>query len=314
MSLVSQLHPLNLSGEKQRFFANPTTDPQFEYASDIDQNLLQKWGLPQPKYVAYALKLLDRKADLRIPRVPYQNAVVAQACQTVIDEIGIAEKIEIMFETSKATRCSVSGLRIIFKDSPDFASDAELQNTINHEIQTHLLRNLNQKKQGWKLNRALYDDKIMRTEEGLAELHSFLNDPAELLWRPAAYYVAVDLGMRLGFKDMFTELISLGFDQEFAWRLALRVKRGLTDTSRPGGNTKDLCYLEGAVQMWQWLSQPENNPQDLYLGKIFIEELAEKKSQIITHEVYLPLFMKDLEKYRQLIVEIGQKNTFAEVV
>jgi hypothetical protein len=306
--------PTNLVAEKARFFNDPAYDPVFTYQEDFDRQVLTKWGQPQPQFVTYALSQLKKKGDLKPQRHPLQNQVVETACRELLTQIGVTEPIEVIFQKDKATRCSISGLQIIFQDQPQFESDEALASTLNHEVQTHLLRNLNQKKQGWKLDRIHFDHLLLRTEEGLAVLHSMLGNDQETLWRPCAYYVAVDLGQKLGFRAMFNRLQELGFDNEWAWKLCVRAKRGIVDASQPGGNTKDLCYLEGAVQMWQWLNDDQNQPSDMYLGKIYIEELEAKKQQLTTTDVYLPLFMKDQNQYRHHIQQIGDYNQFQEIL
>lgn len=313
MSTISLLSPLNLNDEKRKFFADETYSPQFIYNESVDPEVLKKWGVPKDYLVDLAKKLLQQRTELAVHRLAVEPAVIRQRAELLMKKIGITEPIQVTFDPQKVTRCSVKGSQIIFKDPPEFESTLEVEATFNHELQTHLLRNLNQKKQGWKLDRENHDHQILRTEEGLAVLHSALAFEDKLLWRPASYYVAVWLGMQFGFRDMFNELRKIGFDDSFAWKLCIRIKRGLTDTSRPGGNTKDLCYLEGALQMWKWLIDEQNSPTDLYIGKVYIEELQDKLKQMRTHDVYLPTFYTDIPLYRQHIAEIGKRNFFEEV-
>ncbi|MBW7944039.1 DUF1704 domain-containing protein [Patescibacteria group bacterium] len=312
MSTISMLSPLNLNEEKRKFFEDPTYNPQFTYTQTVEPQALRKWGEPQSTVVELAHKILRQRPNLLTHRMPVEPRVLRQKGEVLFRQIGITEHIEILFDPQKVTRCSVKGTQIIFRDPPEFESVQEIEATFNHEVQTHLLRNLNQKKQGWKLDRENHDHQILRTEEGLAVLHSTLALEEPLLWRPAAYYIAVWLGLQYGFSQMFAELKSLGFDDSFAWRLCIRIKRGLTDTSQSGGNTKDLCYLEGALQMWQWLTDPSHNPADLYIGKVYIEELEHKLKEVRTKHVYLPTFYSDLEAYKQQIATIGKQNFFEE--
>ena len=314
MSTISLLAPLNLAEEKKQFFASDSYNPQFRYTQSVDPELLKKWGLPKPELVSLAKRILIERKDLFVNRLAVDPQILRQKAESLITAIGITEPIEISFDPTKVTRCSVKGTQIVFRDPSEFESIHEVEATFNHEFQTHLLRNLNQKKQGWKLDREHHDHQILRTEEGLAVLHSALAFTDVLLWRPASYYVAVWLGMQFSFRQMFNELKSLGFDDSFAWKLCIRIKRGLADTAQPGGNTKDLCYLDGALQMWQWLTQPQNKPTDLYIGKVYIEELDEKLTQLQTTDVYLPTFFADMNTYRQKISEIGKRNFFEEAV
>ena len=55
-------------------------------------------------------------------------------------------------------------------------------------------------------------------------------------------------------------------DPERRWNLAVRVKRGLKDTSQPGGLFKDQCYLKGAVEFLK--RRKEINFSNLFAGKL----------------------------------------------
>jgi len=312
MSIISLISPMNLEEEKRKFILDQTYNPQFVYEHSFDDSLLRKWGEPQEKIVSLARKIMAKRANLLTNRVVIDPRILVNMAKKVFEDVGITESIEITFDPQKVTRCSVKGTQIIFRDPTEFESTQEIQATFNHELQTHLLRNLNQMKQGWKLNREKFDGQILRTEEGLAVLHSTIALEEKLLWRPSAYYVAVWLGIQMGFSAMFAELLKMGFNEDFAWRLTIRVKRGLTDTSLPGGNSKDICYLEGALQMWRWLGDENHNPRHLYIGKVFIEELDEKLKLMATRDIYLPIFYKDIPSYRKQIQRIGAENFFEE--
>ncbi len=311
MGIISKLTPTNIRTERERFFNDLSYNPQFHYEEVLPAEILYKWGRPEPHLVEYATQTLRNIPDLHMTRVMYENQEIEQRCRFMLAAIGVTEEISIQFISQKVTRCSVSKDAILFQDRPRFNSEQELAGTLNHEIQTHLLRNLNQQKQAWPLDRENHDREILHTEEGLAVLHSLLDQPVQKLFRPCAYYLAVELSLRHSFSEAFHILMDYGFDTEFAWRLCLRTKRGLTDTSLPGANTKDICYLGGVLDVWRWVILENNDPRDLYLGKIYLEEVAEKKTLTKTKDVYLPLFLQDLEKYRSTLVAIGDANNLA---
>ena len=51
----------------------------------------------------------------------------------------------------------------------------------------------------------------------------------------------------MSFVTLFRDLEKYLDCPERRWTMVLRVKRGLTDTSKPGGLYKDKLYLEGAI-------------------------------------------------------------------
>lgn len=55
----------------------------------------------------------------------------------------------------------------------------------------------------------------------------------------------------------------------------LRVKRGLSDTSSPGGLYKDQVYLEGAVQLLK--NRKTIDFKTLYCGKLNLSDLKRPK-------------------------------------
>ncbi len=70
---------------------------------------------------------------------------------------------------------------------------------------------------------------------------------------------------------MYTALCDY-FDQEDAFTLTLRVKRGLGDTSKPGAFTKDYLYLDGYYHVKEYVRKG-GSLHALYTGKIGIEHV-----------------------------------------
>ncbi|MFW5645035.1 MAG: tyrosine/phenylalanine carboxypeptidase domain-containing protein, partial [Bacteroidota bacterium] len=56
------------------------------------------------------------------------------------------------------------------------------------------------------------------------------------------------------------------FRKEIAFKLALRAKRGISDTSEPGGCTKDHLYLKGYYEIRSFIENG-GSYSDLYIGK-----------------------------------------------
>ena len=75
----------------------------------------------------------------------------------------------------------------------------------------------------------------------------------------------------MSFVELFNDLEKYVDNPKKRWRYVLRVKRGLGDTSLPGGLYKDQVYLEGAVKLLK--NRNELNFNLLHCGKINIEDL-----------------------------------------
>ena len=82
------------------------------------------------------------------------------------------------------------------------------------------------------------------------------------------------------FAEVFEELL-MYFDEETAYTIVERIKRGLVDTSRPGALTKEYHYFTGPERVRSYLHS-RGNLQMLMGGKIafkharVIEKLVQK--------------------------------------
>ena len=126
-------------------------------------------------------------------------------------------------------------------------------------------------------------------------------------------YYTTHLAQKLSFAEVFSELRKLGLNPELAWSLTIRRKRGLTDSSKKGGCTKDLIYFEGAVKVWQWLQDKNNDPKDLYLARLNLKLINEKRNQANRKSLIYPTFFNNISDYLKTVNEIGKINKFAKI-
>ena len=114
------------------------------------------------------------------------------------------------------------------------------------------------------------------------------------------------------FVEIFNKLEKYIQDPDRRWKYTMRVKRGLNDTSQPGGFFKDQCYLKGAYVILR--NRDKINFRELYCGKIAVEDLVaitqEKKTNVKLNSegLNLPKFMDDMKFYVEAIEEIGEVN------
>jgi hypothetical protein len=127
------------------------------------------------------------------------------------------------------------------------------------------------------------------------------------------YYLAVK-SSKMSFAELFADLEHIVDNPKRRWKYVLRVKRGLIDTSLPGGLYKDQAYLEGAVKILR-----ERNQLDfrgLYAGKLALEDFKrpfiQKKCRL--EKIKLPVFMKDMKQYRKALEIIAKYNFIEEPV
>jgi len=163
--------------------------------------------------------------------------------------------------------------KVLFIKKDTLFSKEIIDRLIVHEIGTHLLRFKNGESQRFKILRRGLPG-YMATEEGLAvineEIHGHLNK--RIMRNYVGRVVAIDIASRGSFMDVYNEL-SKHFIAENAFKLALRAKRGISDTSKPGGLTKDYLYLEGYFKVKEYLNKG-GKLKDLYHGRIGVEHIS----------------------------------------
>lgn len=91
----------------------------------------------------------------------------------------------------------------------------------------------------------------METEEGLAVVNQLVQTTKNanckpFLYRSAIEYYACFMAKSHSFVEVFEALEKYLANPYARWKFTVRVKRGLTDTSQPGGFYKDQVYLKGA--------------------------------------------------------------------
>ncbi|RAO13620.1 tyrosine/phenylalanine carboxypeptidase domain-containing protein [Micromonospora noduli] len=180
---------------------------------------------------------------------------VAATMGRVLVELGLDEWT-VDHSDRMAARMSVVGRRrqVRVKRGVTFTGPT-VQRLIVHEIGTHVLRTANGLRQPLHLL-AHGIPGYLGTEEGLAVWHeqqAGMIDP-DVMRRYALRVIACDTALRAGFRAVFDAVLPHTTTNE-AFDLALRVKRGLIDTSAPGGYIKDHIYLGGFIEVTNHLDR-----------------------------------------------------------
>ena len=86
------------------------------------------------------------------------------------------------------------------------------------------------------------------------------------------------------------------------------MKRGLADTSKPGGLYKDQVYLEGAMKLLQ--HRKEVDWQGFYSAKLNMEDLKRPKlmKKLRKDDIVLPKFVENVEEYVKCLDVIAKHN------
>ncbi|MBU1018084.1 DUF1704 domain-containing protein [Patescibacteria group bacterium] len=175
-------------------------------------------------------------------------------------------------------------------------SEERLKGTITHEIETHVFTAMNGSQQHYKVfQRGLAD--YLATEEGLAvynQERTESNETEKKYW-PASSVVGIYRAMHGSFADVYAEVVKLGFSMDRAWKVALKAKRGLEDTSKPGAFTKDFVYFKGYRMILNFIEKG-GDIRDLYYGKINMNDLdIVKKVKGLKKPTFLPSYLRESE-------------------
>ncbi len=129
----------------------------------------------------------------------------------------------------------------------------------------------------------------MATEEGLATLNTLVASNELSLKHSALNYWAVCQGARLSFADLFGKLQKYLPNRDKRFKLCIRVKRGLTDTEKPGACTLDQNYFLGAVDILKTLEATDI--RQLYCGQVARSDLKRLNHLVKLQGMQLPPFL-----------------------
>ena len=112
----------------------------------------------------------------------------------------------------------------------------------------------------------------------------------------------------MGFSELFKDLEKYVDCPKTRYRYVLRVKRGLADTSLPGGLYKDQVYLEGALKLLE--NRHSVDWQGFYSAKFNIEDLKRPKlmKKLKKENLVLPKFVEDPASYVRALDVIAKDN------
>jgi hypothetical protein len=163
----------------------------------------------------------------------------------------------------------------------------------------------------------LTESQALATEEGLATINTMLNSRSKLLGSAALSYVSVWLASTMGFTELFEALRPLIPSVGQRWAQVYRAKRGLEDTSLPGGLTKDQAYFDGA---WRILERRHELQFALiHSALISIEEHNDALTAWLKYQakipkrprLFVPAFLDNMELYHKTLDEIASANGIA---
>jgi hypothetical protein len=311
----------NLAKEQRKFLFDQKYNPQFEYDGDFDDSILEKYDYHLSEDILKraleimqrVLKTYDTEEKFLDQEGPNMTrAEVESQISEYLKKEDLHNRVKVVSSSNFIARTSVANLQdhtfqLRLRLPYDYRKET-LVPVLSHEVGTHVMRWINEFQQPWYKHRRDYGMKeYLSTEEGLAVLNAMLFHPAPYFWLPAVYYFAAYNAQTKSFSEVCNLLKPYVANPERRWKIALRVKRGLKDTSEPGGYKKDLVYLNGILEVAEWLRTHNYAAKDLYLGKIHCDDIEKAKSFSALTEYAHPSFLND-PQYDKKIEKILKLN------
>lgn len=227
---------------------------------------LEYYQKPNQKLVEYAKKIVEKKLKVE-EKYDMSSSQVVACMQEQVKRYKIPWKIEEK-KGLGARADNVASEKKIYIKKGEWFSKEDCKRLIVHELGVHATRAHNSTKLSYKIfsaGTAEYET----TEEGLAAEVEYRKGlmTQKVLRSYAGRVVAVDLALKKSFRYVYQYLAQY-FPPDEAYQLTLRVKRGLSDTSKPGGFTKDYIYLHGKQML-----ENMKTLKPLFVGRIALEDL-----------------------------------------
>lgn len=235
---------------------------------NFTKNCIKTFGLPDRILLTHAKHLIN------IPRLEqkkkYKTKQVIKMFKRAFIKYGIEWDIEEKDMISIAA-VDTTNKKLLIKKNREF-TELFVKRLIVHEIGTHIVRYENGSQQPYKIFAHGLGGYLM-TEEGLAVYNEEKNNclTNDQLRIYSGRVLAINKALKSSFYETY-KLLNEHFSPALSWRLALRSKRGLSDTSERGAYTKDIAYLSGYINVKEFIKkEPEGSDIKLYYGKVGIQ-------------------------------------------
>jgi uncharacterized protein (TIGR02421 family) len=259
-------------------------------SQDLPAKSVELYGLPDKSLVKYAIRMLEKEVPPSKPELTSEEMVAFLESELAKRKI----EWQVLLEENLSAKVVVLSYQRLMKVREDaMFTKKDKARLLLHEVETHVYRYLNGTQQPFKMFVSGTGKDWEMTEEGLAtfneELFGMLNQNQMRVY--AGRVLAVHYASSHSFYETFI-LLREFFDKETAFELTKRVKRGLHDTSIPGGFTKDYYYLAGNLAVKEQVKSLKDL-RLLYCGKIALSDLEHiKQLSFLKRPRYLPNYKK----------------------
>lgn len=229
--------------------------------------------LPSPAEVEAAERTLEELGYAPPARkIGLSDSDMAEELSKALAKAGLKKwKVHISPRMSASASVTPGARRVNIRKGRRFSRD-EVKRLVLHEIGVHALRAEN----GYAMPLGIFRlglEGYLETEEGMAAYNEWRAGIDEGLRLFALRVLAVDWASRLPYSGVFARLTERGVPPELAWTITQRVKRGMTDTGRPGCYGKDVSYFRGYLAVRDFMEKGGSWEELMRYGKVSIGHL-----------------------------------------
>lgn len=236
-------------------------------------------GKPNINLLPVAIRELQNAFVIDSKENEISAAYLAEVIKRRLSIYGFSWNVELL--DNMASRVSVEPeKRSVYINKYKYFTPNDIKRLIVHEIDTHVLRSENGHRVGLEVLASGTAGSLIH-EEGLALYNEWLNNVQDIV--TMRLYVARFIAccnIHLSFYDLFKMLISYDCPLEQAMYVVSRIKRGISDTSLPGGFIKDYVYYQGFHEIKEFIVHHPKAYEDLYYGSISIKDIDILKNDI----------------------------------
>ena len=255
-------------------------------------------GTPAERYRGHALDVLS-SADAEGDTADARSHTPEELRQTVLARLGqYGFDWTVQILPNMAARVSVEpDDHAVYINQEASFTQSDVRRLQVHEIDTHVLRAENGHARGLELFSA-GTWRSMIHEEGLALYNESSHGVSSVFSsRLYAARFLTCLDIDAPFYDLFDRLRQLGCDEYLAIYVVARIKRGISDTSLPGGFIKDYVYFQGQLEVAEALERDPSLYRSMYYGAISLSDVDVLRPEIERSEqageILLPLGLDD---------------------
>ena len=247
--------------------------------SAFTENAVRVHGKPDCDLLQSALSVLLDQSTVGSDANEVTAETLAAAIKERLDAYGFSWNVVLL--DNMASRISVEpDQHTVYINRNKKFTLKDKTRLLVHEIDTHVLRSENGSRRGFEVLSGGTAGSLIH-EEGLALYNEWANgvqDNATIRLYAARFIACCKI--HLSFYELFDMLVNYGCSTEQTMYVVSRIKRGISDTSLPGGFIKDYVYYQGFQEVKEFLLCHPEMYEKMYYGSISIGDIEVLKNEI----------------------------------